>query len=79
MRTRVAPPVPSTPTVDSDGRLGFTADKQVYFLEAAPRMMGLTASFGRLVLRCAHGSTIENNPYESAFRLRRLRRQPRRG
>lgn len=65
VRARVAPPVPST--VDSDGTLGFTADEQVYFLEAALRMMGLTANFGRLVLLCAHGSTTENNPYESAF------------
>ena len=29
-------------------------------------MMGLMKRFARLVLFCAHGSTSENNPYESA-------------
>ena len=30
-------------------------------------MMGLTRNFARLVLFCAHGSTSDNNPYESAL------------
>ena len=30
-------------------------------------MMGLTKNFARLVLFCAHGSTSDNNPYESAL------------
>jgi uncharacterized protein YbcC (UPF0753/DUF2309 family) len=30
-------------------------------------MMGLTTRFARLVLFCAHGSTSENNPFESAL------------
>jgi hypothetical protein len=30
-------------------------------------MMGLTKNLARLVLFCAHGSTSENNPYESAL------------
>ncbi len=29
--------------------------------------MGLTKTFARLVLFCAHGSTSDNNPYESAL------------
>ena len=29
--------------------------------------MGLTKNLARLVLICAHGSTSENNPYESAL------------
>ena len=30
-------------------------------------MMGLDRNFARLVLFCAHGSTSDNNPYESAL------------
>lgn len=48
-------------------RTGFTLDEQALTLETALRMMGLTRNFARLVLFCAHGSTSENNPYESAL------------
>jgi len=48
-------------------RTGFTLDEQVLTIETALRMMGLTKHFARLVLFCAHGSTSENNPYESAL------------
>ncbi|HEX2056503.1 MAG TPA: DUF2309 domain-containing protein [Nitrospiraceae bacterium] len=46
---------------------GFSVSEQAYFVEAALRLMGLTSNFARLVVFCAHGSTSENNPYESAL------------
>lgn len=48
-------------------RTGFTLEEQTVTVETALRMMGLTKNFARLVLICAHGSTSENNPYESAL------------
>ncbi len=48
-------------------RTGFTVEEQVLTVDTALRMMGLTKNFARLVLFCAHGSTSENNPYESAL------------
>lgn len=48
-------------------RTGFTLEEQVLTLETALRMMGLVRNFARLVLFCAHGSTTENNPFESAL------------
>ncbi|WP_455379052.1 putative inorganic carbon transporter subunit DabA, partial [Petrachloros mirabilis] len=48
-------------------RTGFTLEEQVLTVDTALRMMGLTKNFARLVLLCAHGSTTENNPYESAL------------
>lgn len=48
-------------------RTGFTVDEQVMTIETALRMMGLVKNFARLVLFCAHGSTTDNNPFESAL------------
>lgn len=48
-------------------RTGFTLEEQVLTADTALRMMGLTKNFARLVLFCAHGSTSDNNPYESAL------------
>ncbi len=48
-------------------RTGFTLEEQAVTVETALRMMGLTKNFARLVLFCAHGSTSDNNPYESAL------------
>ena len=48
-------------------RTGFTLEEQILTVDTALRMMGLTKNFARLVLFCAHGSTSENNPYESAL------------
>jgi uncharacterized protein YbcC (UPF0753/DUF2309 family) len=48
-------------------RTGFTLEEQILTVDTALRMMGLTKHFARLVLFCAHGSTSENNPFESAL------------
>ena len=48
-------------------RTGFTLEEQTLTVETALRMMGLTKNFARLILFCAHGSTSDNNPYESAL------------
>jgi uncharacterized protein YbcC (UPF0753/DUF2309 family) len=46
---------------------GFSIAEQAYGVEAGLRLMGLTEGFARLVVFCGHGSTSENNPYESAL------------
>jgi len=48
-------------------RTGFTLEEQALTVDTALRMMGMTKNFARLVLFCAHGSTSDNNPYESAL------------
>ena len=48
-------------------RTGFALQEQILTVDTALRMMGLTKNFARLVLFCAHGSTSDNNPYESAL------------
>jgi hypothetical protein len=49
------------------GRIGFTLDEQVLFVGQALHAIGLTEGFSRFVLLAGHGSTSENNPYESAL------------
>jgi len=46
---------------------GFSVSEQAYAVEAALRLMGFTSGFARLVVMCSHGSTSDNNPYESAL------------
>lgn len=48
-------------------RTGFTLQEQLFTVETALRMMGLTKNFARLVLFCGHGSASENNPFEAAL------------
>ena len=53
--------------LESLGRIGFTLDEQVNFVSQALRSIGLNRDFSRFVLLAGHGSTSENNPYESAL------------
>jgi len=49
------------------GRIGFTLDEQARFVSTALQSIGLTEGFSRFVLLVGHGSSSENNPYESAL------------
>ena len=49
------------------GRIGFSLDEQAGFVSQALRSIGLTRDFSRFILLIGHGSTSENNPYESAL------------
>jgi hypothetical protein len=53
--------------LDRITRTGFTLNEQAYYVETSLRLMGLTGSFARVVVLCGHGSTSENNPYESSL------------
>jgi uncharacterized protein len=46
---------------------GFTPNEQAYYVETSLRLMGLTETWSRLVILCGHGSTSQNNPYESSL------------
>ncbi len=48
-------------------RIGFSLDEQVGFVSQALHSIGLTRDFSRFILLFGHGSTSENNPYESAL------------
>lgn len=54
-------------SLDRITQTGFTLEEQAFFVETALRLIGLTKNFARLVVFCGHGSTSENNPYESAL------------
>lgn len=60
-RRRLMPPVSTVM------EMNLAPAEQAYFVEAALRLMGLTKTFARLVLVCAHGSRSENNPYFAAL------------
>lgn len=53
--------------IEQLGRIGFTLDEQVTYVGTALRTIGLMENFSRFVLLVGHGSTSENNPYESAL------------
>ncbi|HEX6985309.1 MAG TPA: DUF2309 domain-containing protein, partial [Planctomycetaceae bacterium] len=50
-----------------NGGLGFSVDEMANCAERLLRDIGLTSSFGRLVLIVGHGSTSLNNPHMSAY------------
>jgi len=49
------------------GRIGFSLDEQTRFVAQALQSIGLTEDFSRFILLIGHGSSSENNPYESAL------------
>ncbi len=49
------------------GRIGFSIDEQAGLVSQALCSIGLTKDFSRFVLLFGHGSTSDNNPYESAL------------
>ncbi|MET0027983.1 MAG: DUF2309 domain-containing protein [Candidatus Thiodiazotropha sp.] len=48
-------------------RIGYSQEEQVGFVRQALSSIGLTEEFSRFVLLVGHGSSSENNPYESAL------------
>ncbi len=48
-------------------KIGFRHQRQAQLVANGLRGIGLTEGFGRTVLVVGHGSTSENNPYESAL------------
>jgi uncharacterized protein YbcC (UPF0753/DUF2309 family) len=46
---------------------GFTDAEQAGYVETALKVLGFKDTFARLILFCGHGSTSDNNPYESAL------------
>ncbi len=53
--------------LDRITQTGFTPNEQAYYVETSLRLMGLTETWSRLVILCGHGSSSQNNPYESAL------------
>ncbi|APX89997.1 DUF2309 domain-containing protein [Brevirhabdus pacifica] len=49
------------------GRVGFGLEEQVMFVQQALSSIGLSENFSRFVLLVGHGSTSENNAYESSL------------
>jgi len=49
------------------GRIGFSLEEQVRFVSVALQSIGLNNDFSRFILMVGHGSSSENNPYESAL------------
>src|SRR5690348_14423751 len=49
------------------GRIGYSLDEQVNYVQTALTMIGLTKTFSRFVLIVGHTGQTENNPYESAL------------
>ena len=49
------------------GRIGFSLEEQTNFVAQALSSIGLKCGMSRFVLLVGHGSTSENNPYESAL------------
>ena len=47
--------------------VGYTKEEQVSLLENFLRLIGLTQNIPKFVLLIAHGSTSDNNPFESAL------------
>jgi len=53
--------------IEQLSRIGFTFDEQLNYVGTALRSIGLMKNFSRFVLLVGHGSSSDNNPYESAL------------
>ncbi|MCB1772831.1 MAG: DUF2309 domain-containing protein [Gammaproteobacteria bacterium] len=49
------------------GRIGFSLEEQTRFVLQALMSIGLNRDFSRFILLVGHGSTSDNNPFESAL------------
>jgi uncharacterized protein YbcC (UPF0753/DUF2309 family) len=49
------------------GRIGFSLEEQTRFVSQALLSIGLHSEFSRFILLVGHGSTSDNNPFESAL------------
>lgn len=66
----ISPPIETEPCFELSGSetiKGIALKEQIAYAETVLRLMGLTESFGKLIVLCGHGSTTENNPYASAL------------
>ena len=59
---------PSMPhTISRENLFGFNIDEATHLAAVFLKTIGLTQYFSKIVLICAHGASMDNNPYQSSF------------